>query len=121
MVVDKKCIRQLRKNHLYTGIKFTEELEKILLDRLGGTDPDDPFGFSEQDLHEQSRRIIMQYQRPEGRLSLLYSLDKIENEIRCLSNKLDYLRQKISYLTHGDADPEHPFEFEPEFDEDVPM
>ncbi len=106
MVVDKKCIRQLRKNHLYTGIKFTEELEKILLDRLGGTDPDDPFGFSEQDLHEQSRRI---------------SLDKIENEIRCLSNKLDYLRQKISYLTHGDADPEHPFEFEPEFDEDVPM
>jgi hypothetical protein len=31
------------------------------------------------------------------------------------------LRENLGYEAHGEADPEYPFEFEPEFDEDVPM
>ncbi|MEA4859561.1 MAG: hypothetical protein VB127_03690 [Sphaerochaeta sp.] len=117
MVVDKQYLRELRSCYRYDGTKFTEELEQIILDRLG-IEPS-PHEYSEQDLHEQARKIVMQYQSPEGRLRLLYGLDKIENEMAYLGNKLAYLKGKIAHQLHGETDPNVIFVIEDE-DEDVP-
>ena len=117
MVVDKQYLRELRSCYRYDGTKFTEELEQILLDRLG-IEPS-PHEYSEQDLHEQARKIVMQYQSPEGRLRLLFGLDKIENEMAYLGNKLAYLKGKIAHQLQGETDQNESFVIEDEY-EDVP-
>lgn len=101
MVIDKQYMRQLRSNHRHGGVRFTAELEQILFDRLG-REPD-PGEYSEQDLHEQARKIVMLYQSPEGRLQLLYGLDKVENELAYLKAKLAYLERKIAYQLQDKA------------------
>jgi hypothetical protein len=107
MVIDKQYMHQLRSNHRYSGMRFTAELEQILLDRLG-REPE-PGEYSEQDLHEQARKIVMQYQSPEGRLQLLYGLDKVENELAYLKAKLGYLKRKIAYQLQDKAHSTEPF------------
>ena len=99
MIVDKKNMKELRAYYRYSGEKFTEELEQFIYDRLG-TEPI-PHEYSEQDLHEQSRKIVMHYQTPRGRLELLYGLDKLENEIAYLKNKAAYLRSNIDRQLEG--------------------
>jgi hypothetical protein len=116
MIIDKQYMRVLRSCYRYGGTRFTGELEQILLDRLGQEPSLDE--YSEQDLHEQSRKIVMQYQSPEGRLRLLYGLDKIENEIAYLGNKLAYLKSRIAHQLHGGPDPSKSFEFEEEYEDD---
>ena len=54
MTLTSKMIDQMR---LYWSID--EHLEKMLLNRLG-TEPH-PHVYTEQDLHEQSRKMIMRY------------------------------------------------------------
>jgi len=82
MIVDNKYIKQLRK---YTS-KITPELESILIDRLG-KEPI-PFEYSEQDLAEQTRKIISRYCTPVGRLELLYGLDKLEAQMATVRLKI---------------------------------
>jgi hypothetical protein len=107
MVIDKEYMRRLHSCYRYSREKFTAELEQILYDRLGTES--EPDGYSEQDLHEQSRKIIMQYQSPEGRLRLLYGLDKIENNIAYLQNKFAYLERKIAYQLQDGTHPAQEF------------
>ena len=102
MVVDSKYMGELRKRYRYGGTRFTEELEKLIYDRLG-TEPI-PHEYSEQDLYEQSRKIVMHYQTPRGRLELLYGLDKLENKIAYLGDKVAYLRNRIDRQLEGDEE-----------------
>lgn len=82
MIVDKKYIKQLRK---YNS-RITPELESILIDRLG-EDPE-PYQYSEQDLMEQTRKIISRYRTPVGRLELLYGLDILEAQLAAVRLKI---------------------------------
>jgi hypothetical protein len=58
MVLTKKHIQKMR---LYGLVSISKELEQILRERLG-TEPE-PYEYSEQDIAEQSRKIIQEYQR----------------------------------------------------------
>ncbi len=83
MVLDKHTIRLLKK---HARIDVPKELETILLDRLGQEPL--PYSYTEQDIYEQTWRIIKRYNTPVGRLELLYGVDKLET-------KLDSLRSHI--------------------------
>jgi hypothetical protein len=79
MVVTKGYIQRLRVN---ARLSISPELEQILIDRLG--EEPEPYMYSEQDIHEQTRKIINRYQTPRGRLELLYELDKLEGKLEAL-------------------------------------
>ncbi len=70
MIVDRLYINRLRRNR----IEVSEELEKILINKLG-TEPE-PYEFSEQDLYEQVRMIIQEFRSSEGRLNLISGLER---------------------------------------------
>lgn len=89
MIVDNKYIEKLRRNR----IEVSQELEDILIDRMG--EEPEPYTFSEQDLHEQTRKILQRYSTPRGRLELLYGVDKLENRLEILNSQITYeLREK---------------------------
>jgi len=89
MVVDKKYIKELRRNRIEISI----ELEEILIDRLG--EEPEPYSFSEQDRYEQSRSIIERYRTPKGRLELLYGVDKLEGQLKYMYSRIQWeLREK---------------------------
>lgn len=75
MIVDSKYVEELRRNR----IDIPQELEDILLDRLG--DEPESYSYSEQDLYEQARKIVQRYSTPKGRLELLYGADIWENKL----------------------------------------
>ncbi len=83
MIVDSKYLNKMRQNMQ----RISEELENILIDRLG--EEPEPYTFSEQDLYEQTRKIIMRYDSsPKGRLELIYGVDKLERQLEILQSKI---------------------------------
>ena len=82
MVVDIRYVEKLRQNR----IEVSQELEDILIDRLG-KEPE-PYTFSEQDLYEQARKIIERYRVPKGRLELLYAIDKLEDRLEIIHSQI---------------------------------
>jgi len=82
MIVDRKYIEKIRQNM----IEVSEELEGILIDRLG-KEPE-PYTYSGQDLYEQTRKIIELYRSPKGRLELIYGVDKLEKQLEILQSKI---------------------------------
>jgi hypothetical protein len=114
MVVDKKCMKELKEYYRHSGEKFTRELEQLIHDRLG-TEPL-PHEYSEQDLREQSRKIVMHYQTPRGRLELLYGLDKLENEVAYLGNKIAFIQDRIDRQLKGGEENTQEFDMDdPDF------
>ncbi len=84
MVVDKAYMKELRKCYSHGEVKFTLELEQLIYDRLG-TEPE-PYHYTEQDLHEQARKLVMKYQTLKGRLELLHGFDRFEKKIQHTEN-----------------------------------
>lgn len=83
MIVDSKYLGKMRQNMQ----KIPEELENILIDRLG--EEPEPYTYSEQDLYEQTRKIIKLYDSsPKGRLELIYGVDKLERQLEILQSKI---------------------------------
>ena len=82
MVVNYEYIKGMRHN----GIDVSGELEDILINRLG-QEPE-PYLYNEHSLFELARKIIQRYRTPEGRLELLYGVDKLENQLEFLQSKI---------------------------------
>lgn len=80
MVVDKMYMKELRKCYSHGEVQFTSELEQLIYDCLG-TEPE-LYQYTEQDLHEQVRNLVMKYQTPKGRLELLHGLDQLGEKSR---------------------------------------
>lgn len=106
MVVDKMYIEKLKKSCSHDGVKFTSELEQLIYDRQG-TEPE-PYQYTEQDLHEQARKLVMRYQTPKGRLELLHGLDQLEEEIQSIENSIanQLLMEKMQHNTEEEIDSE---------------
>lgn len=58
MIISKKYIRKLEE---YYRFNFPKELKEALINRLG-VEPV-PYEYSDQDIWEQSRKIILSYRR----------------------------------------------------------
>ena len=84
MVIDKSYIDTLNR----TTKRISQELADILLDRLG-QEPK-PYSYTEQDLREQSRKIIDRYQTSKGRLELVYGIDKLEIQLEMLQSQIQH-------------------------------
>jgi len=82
MVIDSGYIQELRRN----AMEIPEELAEILIDRLGA-EPE-PYTFTEQDLWEQARKLIMRYGTPKGRLELAYGVDQLEHQLESLHSQI---------------------------------
>jgi hypothetical protein len=82
MVIDSGYIQELRRN----AMEIPEELAEILIDRLG--EEPEPYTFTEQDLWEQARKLIMRYGTPKGQLELVYGVDQLENQIESLHSQI---------------------------------
>ena len=82
MVIDGSYIDGLRRNR----IEIPEELEEILIDRLG--EEPTPYTYSEHDITEQSRKLIQKYWTPQGRLELKYGVDKLQNRLEMLQSQI---------------------------------
>ena len=83
MILTKSYIRHLRTEGRLT---IPQELEEILLDRLG-VEPA-PYSYSEQDLAEQTRKLINRYETARGRLELLYRVDQLREELQALDDQI---------------------------------
>jgi hypothetical protein len=59
MIATRRMIRQLREQ---AHISINNELEALILEQYG-TEPDDCPEYTEQDLHEQIRKLIIRYNR----------------------------------------------------------
>jgi hypothetical protein len=85
MIVDKIFINNVRENQ---RICIPEELEAFFLDQYG--EEPFPYEYTEQDLYEQIRKLIYQYQ--EGRLDI------------SVKSPLEKIRMNYSYLQQEYAD-----------------
>ncbi len=80
MIVDRKYVQSIRTH----GQKdIPAEIEAILIKRFG-KEPY-PHTYSEQDLYEQTRKVINRYSTPRGRLEVIDGVDLLENELERLN------------------------------------
>jgi len=80
MVIDKEYMKKIRKYYNNYQRRIPLELETIPLDRLG--EEPELYEYSEQDLWEQSRKLINCYQTTQGRLEVSGGLDNFETELK---------------------------------------
>ena len=69
MIADDKYMKKLKETYGHGEAIVTLELEQIIYDRLG-KEPE-LYEYTEQDLHEQVRKLVMKYQTSEGRIEIL--------------------------------------------------
>jgi len=62
MIATPKLIQEVRENN--RRVKINDELEALILEQLG-SEPY-PYTYSEQDIHEQMRKIIRDYNVSHG-------------------------------------------------------
>ena len=79
MIVDNKYVQRLRTSG---GCDIPLELEEILIQRFG--EEPYPHTYTEQDLYEQTRKVINRYTTERGRLEILYGVDILENTLESL-------------------------------------
>ena len=80
MIVDKKYVQKLRTSGRRD---IPVELEEILIQRFG--EEPYPETYTEQDLYEQTRKVINRYASAKGRLEIIYGVDLLENTLECLN------------------------------------
>lgn len=83
MIVDKKYVQKLRTSGRRD---IPVELEEILIERFG--EEPYPETYTEQDLYEQTRKVINRYATSEGRLEVVYGVDLLEKKLEWLKSKI---------------------------------